>query len=106
TPTDLLTKEEIWINKDDLARQHPEIIGAIPNDQLRAQLNNYLVATLSQIVERDEGRREQHPRGRRRPRRHRDSEPTAKQTAEAIGALVRAHPEVVDYYIRFKEDHG
>ncbi|MDP1571938.1 MAG: hypothetical protein Q8L86_18225 [Vicinamibacterales bacterium] len=110
TPMDLLTKEDIWINRPDLIRQYPYVVAAVPNDQLREQLNNYLSGVLTRILERDDRTRREKEggpgrrRGRRRPAQ--DRQPTAKQASEAIGALVHAHPEFIDYYIRYKEDHG
>lgn len=110
TPTDILTKEDIWINKADLVREYPSVVAAVPNDQLRAQLNNYFAAALSAIQERDaRGRSQEASRsgsGRRSRRRARGAEPTAKQTAEAVGNIVRSHPELIDHYIRYKEEHG
>ena len=109
TPTNILTKEDIWINKADLAREYPSVVEAIPNDQLRAQLNNYFTATLAAIQERDERRRshdDSRSGSRRTRRRGSGVEPTAKQSAEAVSEVIRSHPELIDHYIRYKEDHG
>jgi hypothetical protein len=46
TPKDMLTKEDIWINKTDMIGQFDQIVDAIPNSQLRAQLSNYLLKVL------------------------------------------------------------
>jgi len=112
TPADILTKEEIWINKADLAKQYSSVVDAIPNEQLRAQLNNYFHNALTAIQARDAERRsrspEEHRGHRRRWRRSRrgDAEPTAKQMAEAAGEVLHSHPELIDHYIRYKEDRG
>lgn len=110
TPTNILTKEDIWINKVDLAREFPSVVEAIPNHQLRAQLNNYLASALSMILDRDKrqsAREDGRSRFRRRSRRRvNEKEPTAKQMVEAVGDVVRSHPELIDHYIRYKEDHG
>jgi hypothetical protein len=107
TPTNILTKEDIWINRGDLARNYSAVVAAIPSIQLRAQLNNYLANALSEIQERDNRNkaRDEAP-SRRRKRREAEAEPTAKQNAEALGQLLRVHPELIDHYIRYKEDHG
>jgi hypothetical protein len=42
TPKDLLTKDDTWISRSGLFGEFPEIANAIPNDQLRDQINNYL----------------------------------------------------------------
>ncbi|TOQ56428.1 hypothetical protein CGG91_23785, partial [Vibrio parahaemolyticus] len=46
TPKDILTKDETWINKADMVANFNGIANAIPNDQLRAQLNGYLARNL------------------------------------------------------------
>jgi len=108
TPTDLLTKDEVWINKEDMYRDYSAIVEAIPNHQLRAQLNNYLTAKLAAIQERDEAKkaRKASPRRKRRQPRRGPPEPTARQRQEAISAAIGQYPEFIDYYIRWKEDHG
>lgn len=110
TPTDILTKEDIWINKADLSRQYTSVVAAIPNDQLRAQLNRYFFATLSAIRRRDERRRSANERRSTRRSHYRgraqEAYSTVRQAAEAVGEVLRAHPELIDHYIRYKEDHG
>ena len=85
TPRDILTKDETWINRPDLFRDFDDIIDSVPDDQLRAQLNQYFASQL--------------PRRRRK-------EPTKQEIAAAISATIRNHPEVIDHYIRYKEDNG
>jgi hypothetical protein len=107
TPTDLLTKDEVWINKEDMFRDYSAIVESIPNDQLRSQLNNYLTAKLAAIQERDEAeKRRKAPPRRRRGRPRRSPEPTAGQRSEAVAAAIGQYPEFIDHYIRWKEDHG
>lgn len=81
TPKDLLTKDENWINKDGLIRNYDDIVASVPNYQLRAQINNYL--------------------GSRLPV---DFSP--KEEREARGETILAFPELIEYYIRYKEEHG
>lgn len=86
TPKDMLTRDDNWINKGDLIRQFEQIPASIPDATLRAQVNNYFYSMLD----------------KRRTRRG----PTAKERAEAAAATVRQFPALIDYYIRFKEQHG
>ena len=80
-PKDMLTGDEIWINKSDMVGQYDQIIDALPNDQLRAQLNNYLIKILPE-------------------------EPTAAEKRDAITQTIRQHPEFLEHYIRYKEERG
>lgn len=81
TPEDILTKDDTWINKEDLRRDFPRIREAIPNEALRAQIDRYFRRVL--------------------PRR-----PTARQKREAIERTLRQFRELIDYYIRDKEERG
>lgn len=84
-PRDLLTRDETWINKTDLIAEFERIPDAIPNEQLRAQINNYFLRAL--------------------PRR-RDREPSIKERNAAAAETIREFPQLIDFYIKFKEDHG
>ncbi|WP_421185375.1 hypothetical protein [Aeromonas enteropelogenes] len=81
TPKDILTKDETWINKADMIANFSGIANSIPNDQLRAQLNDYLARSL--------------------PR-----EPNKKDYDKAIVSTILKFPEYIDYFIKFKEDSG
>lgn len=114
TPTDILTKEDVWISRSDLTREYSSVVAAIPNEQLRAQLNNYFMTALTEIRERDDQRRrsrrdsasQRRSSTHRRARRERAPEPTESQRLEAAARAITANPEVIDYFIRYKEDHG
>ena len=80
TPKDILTKDDAWINKRDIIGDFDEIAESIPNIELRAQINEYL---LRQIPERAKQR----------------------EVNEAISRTLRKFPVLIDHYIRFKEDH-
>ena len=103
TPTDLLTKDDVWINRADMVRGCEAVVDAVPNEQLRDQLSNYFVATLSEILKRDQPADGPARKRRRKPKA---KQPTARQRAEAVDRLIRGHPEFIDYYIRWKEDSG
>jgi len=81
TPKDILTKDDAWINKKDFFKDYFDIAPAIQNDQLRANINQYF----AQMVPKN---------------------PTAKEEAEAIRKTSLKYPELIDYYIRHKEDNG
>jgi hypothetical protein len=85
TPKDLLTRDDNWINRQDLYDSFQEIPSAIPNEQLRAQINNYFRMALPK----------------------KDGEKTSnKERNIAIDSVIKAFPIVLDYYIRRKEDTG
>jgi hypothetical protein len=81
TPKDILTKDETWINKPEFLRQFDRIPEAIENDQLRAQINNYFRSVLPK-------------------------KPTVEEEHKAAIMVMRKYPEIIDYYIKYKEDHG
>ncbi|MDK8462743.1 hypothetical protein [Marinobacter sp. SS13-12] len=81
TPKDILTKDEAWINKHDIIGDFDDIIAAIPNVELRAQVNEYFL--------------------RRVPEDARQ-----REINEAIAKTLRNFPELIDRYIRLKEDTG
>lgn len=81
TPTDMLTKDDTWISHKDMLHQFEVLPAAIPNDQLRAQVNRYFKDQL----------------GRR---------PSAKERKEAAMKTILEFPELLDRYIRLKEDAG
>ena len=81
TPRDLLTKDDTWINKPDLIHDFTAIPEAIPNAELRAQVNNYFLKALPKRATRDE-----------------------EQEAKIRTFL--QFPELIDYFVKYKEDHG
>lgn len=81
TPKDILTKDEAWINKHDIVGDFDEIVAAIPNAELRGQVNDFY---LRQIPSR----------------------PSRRDLDQAASSAIRKYPELIDHYIRFKEDNG
>lgn len=81
TPKDILTKDEAWINRSDLLDKFQEVYNAVPNEQLRAQVNDYFVRRLSEDAKE-------------------------KEIREAAGATVEHFPQLLDYYIKQKEENG
>ncbi len=81
TPEDILTQDDTWINKEDLRGDFPHIREAVTNDELRAQIDVYFRQVLPK-------------------------KPTARDQSVAIEKTLRQFPELVDWYIKHKEDHG
>ena len=81
TPEDILTKDDTWINKEDLHKDFPNIREAIPNDALRAQVENYFLSVLPKDY-------------------------TKKEEQHAVGKTLLQFPELIDHFIRQKEDRG
>src|SRR5438270_2796483 len=89
TPKSLLTKDDTWINKKDLIKDFDQIPSMIDDDELRFKVNNYFLSQLSLDPERA---------GKR---------PTKKEREAAASATFQQFaPEIIDYYIKFKEDQG
>lgn len=83
TPRDILTKDDTWINRRDLVQNMDEIALAISDEQLRAEVDNYLISKLAS-----------------------NPAPTEKDRAHAAVETLLKYPELLDYYIRWKERDG
>jgi hypothetical protein len=81
TPEDILTRDETWISRPDMVARFAHLPDAIPNEQLRAQINNYFRSLLT---------------------RH----PTEEETRTATQQTFIKFPQLIDYYIKEKEDKG
>lgn len=81
TPKAILTKDEAWINRSDLLDNFQDIYQSMPDGQLRAQVNEYFLRRLSEDANKEEIR-------------------------EAATTTIEQFPQVLDYYIRHKEDTG
>ena len=81
TPKEILTKDDVWINRSDLLKDYDRVANALDNEQLRAQVNNYFLRVL--------------------PR-----DATKKQRKQAFAKVLERYPEVLEYYIRSKERRG
>ncbi len=81
TPKNILTKDNPWINKSDLISDFEAIPDAIPNAELRAEVNNYFRKLL--------------------PKRPKKEDIRSAKTS----TLIR-FPELIDYFIKYKEEQG
>lgn len=85
TPKDMLTKDDTWINKTDLISDFPDIPQAMPDGVLRAQVSNYFEKAIPRYANRA---------------------PSQKDRDEAARRTILQFPELIDYFIRMKEERG
>lgn len=78
TPVDMLTKDDAWISHRDFIEDFSTILSSVSNDQLRGKIDNYFVSVLP-------------------------IEPTQDQLTTAIEKVIDKHPEILDEYIKLKE---
>ncbi|MFH1903438.1 MAG: hypothetical protein ABIK20_05250 [Candidatus Omnitrophota bacterium] len=88
TPKDLLTKDDTWINRADLLEDFEQIPSAIPDQQLRFQVNNYFLSKIARDPKKE------------------DEKPTKQEKIAAAFATIQQYPQLIDYYIKFKEENG
>lgn len=81
TPKDMLTRDDTWINRPDLLHNFEEFTEALPNATLRAMVNNYFRQQLGE-------------------------KQTKEEILQAKIQTIQRHPEIIEYYIRSKEEHG
>ncbi len=81
TPKDILTRDESWINRTDLYESFDLIPGAIDNDSFRMEISNHFRSQL-------------------------DKRSKKKDRIEAAVNTVKKYPELIDYYIKYKEANG
>lgn len=79
TPADLLTRDETFINRADMLSRFDSLPTAVDDDQLRADVNQYFRGKLSK-------------------------DPSADERAAAKAATILQFPELVDCYIKLKEE--
>lgn len=91
TPTDLLTKDENWINSNDLRGNFTNICSTIPNDQLRSEIHSFFKSKLPAPVLVGKGKNQT------------VKQPTQKSIAEAVDKTILIFPEILNYYIKTKE---
>lgn len=80
-PRDILTKDENWINRNDLMHRFERIANSSDDLQLRSQVNQYLERKLGKKAKHEERRK-------------------------ACDALLKKYPQLIEWYIKFKEDTG
>lgn len=81
TPCEILTRDEAWINQGDMVSQFFQLRQSLPDEDLRAQVNDHF---LRQINERS----------------------TQDERKEAALRTIEKFTELLDYYIKWKEEHA
>lgn len=81
TPKDILTKDDTWINKGDLIKDFDDVVASLRDDALRAQINEYFVRMLP-------------------------LDPRPRDVSEAKSRTILKYPDLIDYFIGYKEKHG
>ncbi len=81
TPKDILTKDETWINRSDLLAHFEGIVHALPDAALRDLVDNHF-------------------------RRQLSKKPTVEEIQDAKASTVQQFPQVIEIYIKGKEDDG
>ena len=92
TARDILTKDDNWINSNDLRGDFTGICSSIPNIQLRDEIFNFYRTKLPAPLFVGKGRRQ-----RQKPIPQKD-------LAQAINETIVQFPEIIDYYIKKKEE--
>lgn len=83
TPKEILTKDDNWINSNDLQGKFDTICRGIPNDQLRSEIFNYFKTRL--------------------PKKPGNKQPSQKERTHAIYETINKFPKIIEYYIKYKE---
>jgi len=81
TPCEILTRDEAWINQSDMLSQFFQLRQSLPDDALRAQVNDHF---LRQINERS----------------------TQEDRKAAALRTIEKFTELLDHYIKWKEEHA
>jgi hypothetical protein len=88
TPADILTRDDTFISRNDMISNLVEIASSIENDTLRFQLNTYLREALYE-------------------KKGKKSKKKSKAERDALTiAFLNSHPEIIDYYIKYKEENS
>jgi hypothetical protein len=85
TPKDILTKDDSWINSQDLRGNFNRICNGIPNNQLRNEILNYFKKRL--------------------PKPPKNKQNTQKEITKAVQETIRTYPEIIKWYIKQKEEN-
>ena len=83
TPRDMLTRDDTFINRTDMIGSLQSIAPSLEDKALRFELNQYFRDVL--------------------PRKKKEMSKAEKERVAT--ALIAGHPELIDYYIKFKEDN-
>ncbi len=85
TPKDILTKDENWINSNDLRGDFTRICTSISNEQLRGEIFNYFRKML--------------------PAKKPNEKHTQRERTAAIQKTILKFPEIIKYFVKEKEEN-
>lgn len=83
TPKAMLTRDDTFINRNDMIKNLQEIAPSITDEALRFELDTYFQDVLSK----------------------KKKDMSQAEKGHKAENLIRLHPELIDYYIRYKEDN-
>ena len=85
TPRDILTKDDNWINSNDLRGDFTRICSGIPNDQLRHEIFNFY--------------RNHIPKPKQKKKN------SQKEISLAIQETIKEYPDIIKFYVKKKEEN-
>lgn len=88
-PSDIVVREKLWINKEDMLETFEDIPITISNVELRDTLNNYYYRALPQVRKKDGTLRA----------------PFKKEKIAAADYTITKNPIAIKYYLKDKENH-
>lgn len=81
TPFDMLSRDDNWINRDDMLNVYKQITESVSDEQLRAEINNYLALEMLKDFNK-------------------------KEEKQIASRMYKRFPQLIDYYILQKEEEG
>ena len=87
-PREILTKKDTWISKNDFLNNDTAIFNTISNDELRTKINKFFFDNLAIKLNKE-----------KQP----EKDYSKKSKKNAFVKTVRKFPELLDYYIKYKE---
>lgn len=81
TPKEILTRDEAWINQGDMLDRFNTLVAALPDDTLRAQINEHFAARMRENM-------------------------TAKERRAVKLQTFETYKVLIDHYIKWKEEHA
>lgn len=87
-PKQILTKQDTWISKNNFLDNDTAIFNTIENDELRSKINKYFTDHLRTKLNRE---------------KKIEKDYSKKSRIESIIKTAAVYPEILDYYIKYKE---
>lgn len=91
TPKNILVKEEGWISVNDFLNDDGLVITNIPNKDLRYKINQYFLSLIPDKINKNN-----------KP----EKDFTKKNKKIALKETAKKYPELIDYFIKYKEENG